>query len=87
MPRKKKTEARQTITHSTMRTLNEILDELETYRAKYGNRPVVSICGTTGEVKGMTNPHVMYVRVNADECKPLYFASTVEKVRKIKDGE
>ena len=84
MPRKKK-EQTPTITHSKMRTLNEILDELETYRAKYGNRPVVSLSGTTGEYKGVTNPYVIYVRINADECKPIYFASTTDKVRKVVD--
>lgn len=86
MPRKKKIVA-PTYTKSKMCTLNEILDELETYRAKYGNRPVVSFCGSTGEVSGKTNPWVMYVRVNADECKPIYFSSVIDKVRTIKDGD
>lgn len=84
MPRKKKVET-STVTTTKMRTLNEIMDELETYRAKYGNRPVVSLSGTTGEYKGITNPYVMYVRINADECKPIYFASTTDKVRKVVD--
>lgn len=85
MPRKKKTETKQTVTHSKMRTLNEILDELETYRAKYGNRPVVSFGETMGEYNGKTNPHVLHIRVSADECKPIYFASTTDKVRKVVD--
>lgn len=85
MPRKKKTEPKQTVTHSKMRTLNEILDELETYRAKYGNRPVVSFGECTGEYKGMQNPHVVYVRISADECKPIYFSSVTDKVRKVVD--
>lgn len=85
MPRKKKAEPKQTVTHSKMRTLNEILDELETYRAKYGNRPVVSFGETMGEYNGKTNPHVLHIRVNADECKPIYFASTTDKVRKVGD--
>ena len=84
MPRKKKV-VTSTVTHSKMRTLNEILDELETYRAKYGNRPVVSFGETMGEYNGKTNPHVLHVRVNADECKPIYFASTNDKVRKVVD--
>lgn len=84
MPRKKKT-VTSTVTTTKMRTLNEILDELETYRAKYGNRPVVSLNGTTGEYKGMMNPWAMHIRVSADECKPIYFASTTDKVRKVAD--
>lgn len=84
MPRKKKA-VTSTVTTTKMRTLNEILDELETYRAKYGNRPVVSFGETMGEYNGKTNPHVLHVRVNADECKPIYFASTNDKVRKVVD--
>ena len=84
MPRKKKVVA-STYTKSKMCTLNEILDELETYRAKYGNRPVVSFGECTGEYKGMQNPHVIYVRISADECKPIYFSSTADKVRKVVD--
>ena len=84
MPRKKKA-VTSTVTTTKMRTLNEILDELETYRAKYGNRPVVSFGETMGEYNGKTNPHVLHIRVSADECKPIYFASTNDKVRKVVD--
>ena len=84
MPRKKKV-VTSTVTTTKMRTLNEILDELETYRAKYGNRPVVSFGETMGEYNGKTNPHVLHIRVSADECKPIYFASTTDKVRKVVD--
>lgn len=84
MPRKKKV-VTSTVTTTKMRTLNEILDELETYRAKYGNRPVVSFGETMGEYNGKTNPHVLHIRVSADECKPIYFASTNDKVRKVVD--
>lgn len=84
MPRKKKV-VTSTVTTTKMRTLNEILDELETYRARYGNRPVVSFGETMGEYNGKINPHVLHIRVNADECKPIYFASTNDKVRKVVD--
>lgn len=84
MPRKKKATT-STVTTSKLLTFNEIMDELETYRTKYGNRPVVSFGECTGEYKGMQNPHVMYVRISADECKPIYFSSVADKVRKVVD--
>lgn len=84
MPRKKKAE-QPTEYCSKMKTLSEMLDELETYRAKYGKCFVTSIGNTMGEYKGMMNPYVLYVRINADECKPIYFASTTDKVRKVVD--
>lgn len=84
MPRKKKATTL-TVTTSKLLTLNEIMNELETYRTKYGNRPVVSFGECTGEYKGIQNPHVMYVRISADECKPIYFSSTADRVRKVVD--
>ena len=84
MPRKKKATT-STVTTSKLLTFNEIMDELETYRTKYGNRPVVSFGECTGEYKGMQNPHVMYVRISADECKPIYFSSTADRVRMVVD--
>ena len=84
MPRKKKVE-QSTEYCSKMKTLSEMLDELETYREKYGKCFVTSIGNTMGEYKGMTNPYVLHVRVSAKECKPIYFSSTHDKVRKVVD--
>ena len=81
MPRKKK-EQKPTEFSSQKKTLSELLDELEEYRDKYGKCFVASIGNTSGEYKGMMNPYVMHLRINANESKAIYFSSTHDKIRK-----
>lgn len=90
MPRKKKTEtatSKRTTMRTTMTTLNEIMDELEPYRAKYGNCPVVSVGGCSGDYAGKASPWFVCVRINADESRKIYVSSLSGTTRTIKVGE
>ena len=56
-------------------SLSELIDSLEEFRDRYGDCPVVGIAETLGEVKDMTNPYVLYLRKNPDECERIYVRS------------
>ena len=84
MPRRKKPKEPTFKTFKTnMRTLSEILDDLEQYREKYGECFVPSIGNTTGEIQGMTNPYCLTVRINGDKHEFIYFASRKDKYKTV----
>ncbi len=56
-------------------SLSELIDSLEEFRDRYGDCPVVGIAETLGEVKDMTNPYVVCLRKNPDECERIYVRS------------
>ena len=56
-------------------SLSELIDSLEEFRDRYGDCPVVGIAETLGEVKDMTNPYVVCLRKNPDECERIFIRS------------
>lgn len=56
-------------------SLSDLIGELERYRERYGDCPVVGIVETLGECNGMVNPYAVYVRKNPDECERIYVRS------------